>query len=286
MIGVLPLPWPFDREYMQLALAAGLVVGVAAPLIGVFLVQRRLTLMGDGVGHVAFAGVAAGSLLGVWPVWTALAAAVVGAVAIELLRGRRLANGDLALGIFFYGGIAGGVVLAGAGGSLNANLFSYLFGSILTVDGSDVALVVLLGVAVLATVALTGSALFAIAVDEEWARVAGLPVGALNMLLSVLVAVTIVAAMRVVGILLVSALMVVPVAAAQQVAGSHRGILRTASAIGVLSAVVGLAVARAWGLAPGGTIVLVAVALFAVLSLVVAAAGGRGMRSVFPRAWQ
>jgi zinc transport system permease protein len=268
------MPWPFDREYMQLALAAGLIVGLTAPLIGVFLVQRRLTLMGDGVGHIAFAGVAAGSLLGVWPVWTALVAAVGGAVLIELLRSRHLASGDLVLGIFFYGGIAGGVVLAGAGGSLNTSLFTYLFGSILTVDRGEVAVVAVLGVSVLATVVLTGSALFAMAVDEEWARVAGLPVRALNTLLSVLVAVSIVAAMRVVGILLVSALMVVPVAGAQQLAASQRGILALSAGLGAASAVVGLALARLWGLAPGGTIVLVAVAAFGLLSVVGMRTGG------------
>lgn len=274
------MPWPFEREYMQLALLAAVIVGLAAPLIGVFLVQRRLTLMGDGVGHLAFAGVAAGSLLEVWPVWTALLAAVGGAVLIEVLRSRHVASGDLVLGIFFYGGIAGGVVLAGAGRSLDANLFSYLFGSILTVDRGDVALVAVLGVTVLMTVALTGSALFAIAVDEEWARVAGLPVRALNMLLSVLVAVSIVAAMRVVGILLVSALMVVPVAGAQQVAGSQRGIVIGSAALGAASAVLGLVLARLWGLAPGGTIVLVAVAAFAVLSVVGMRGGHLGLAGV------
>lgn len=112
----LPLPWPFDREYMQLALVAGLVVGTTAPLIGTFLVQRRLSLMGDGVGHVAFAGVAAGLVAGVWPVWTALAAAAAGAMAIEWLRARGRATGDLALALFFYSGIAGGVVLTGLAG--------------------------------------------------------------------------------------------------------------------------------------------------------------------------
>ena len=117
----LPLPWPFDREYMQLALVAGLVVGLCAPLIGMFLVQKRLSLMGDGIGHVAFAGVAAGLLVDVWPVWTALLFAVAGALAIEWLRSRGRATGDLALALLFYSGIAGGVVLTGLADSLNAS---------------------------------------------------------------------------------------------------------------------------------------------------------------------
>jgi zinc transport system permease protein len=262
------MPWPFDREYMQLALAAAVVVGAVAPLMGVFLVQRRMSLMGDGIGHLAFAGVAGGVLLDVWPVWSALVVAVVGAVVIEQLRARGETGGDLALALMFYGGIAGGVVLVGLADSMDANVLSYLFGSILTVDRGEVGVVVALGALVAVAVVATARALFAMAVDEEWARVSGLPVGALNTLLAVLVAVTIVAAMRVVGLLLVAALMVLPVASGQLLARSQRGILAWSVGIGVVSAVAGLAAARAWGLAPGGTIVLVAVGLFAVVSVV------------------
>lgn len=261
------MPWPFEREYMQLALVAGLVVGACAPLIGVFLVQRRMSLMGDGIGHLAFAGVAAGVLADVWPVWTALAAAVLGAVAVEWMRERGSTQGDLALATFFYGGIAGGVVLIGQSDSGSANLYTYLFGSILTVDPGEVGVIVGLGLLIVGTVALCGRALFAMAVDEEWARVAGLPVRLLNGVLAVLVAVTIVAAMRVVGILLVAALMVLPVGAGQVLARSQKGILTWSVAVGMSSVVVGLVVARVWGLAPGGTIVLVAVAVFALLAL-------------------
>jgi len=100
------LPWPFDREYMQLALAVGLVVGACAPLVGAFLVDRHLSLLGDGIGHLAFAGVAAGLLLSISPIWTALVVAVVGAVLVEWLRARGKASGDLALALFFSGGIA------------------------------------------------------------------------------------------------------------------------------------------------------------------------------------
>jgi zinc transport system permease protein len=260
------LPWPFEREYMQLALLAGVVVGACAPLIGVFLVQRRLSLMGDGIGHVAFAGVAAGVLLDVWPVWTALVAAVAGSLVIERLRSRGTAQGDVALALLFYGGIAGGVVLVSAGDGLDSGVLTYLFGQILTVEPSEVWLVAGLGAGIVVTVAVCARALFAMAVDEEWARVAGLPVGALNAVLAVLTAVTVVVAMRVVGILLVAALMVVPVSAAQVLARSQRGILAWSVGVGVASVIVGLGVARAGGLAPGGTIVLVAVALFALVA--------------------
>jgi zinc transport system permease protein len=260
------MPWPFDREYMQLALVAGLVVGACAPLIGVFLVQRRLSLMGDGIGHIAFAGVGIGAVVGVWPVWTALVASILAAIVIERLRSRGTAQGDVALALFFYGGIAAGVVLISAADDLDGSLLSYLFGQILTVERSEVTLVVVLGAVIVATVGLCGRALFAMAVDEEWARVAGLPVTLLNNVLAVLTAVTVVVAMRVVGILLVAALMVVPVAAAQVVARSQKAILLWSVAVGIASVVVGLGIARAGGLAPGGTIVLVAVVVFGLLS--------------------
>lgn len=262
------MPWPFDRQYMQLALAAGLVVGACAPLIGAFLVQRRLSLMGDGIGHLAFAGVAAGLVLNLWPVWTALVVAVVGALATERLRVRASSSGDLALALFFYAGIAGAVVLTGLAGGLNAGILSYLFGSILTVAPGDVWTILGLGAAIVLSVGIAGKALFAVAMDEEAARVGGLPVEWLNGLLAILTAVTIVAAMRVVGVLLVAALMVLPVGASSALARSFGGAVRGAVAAGMGSVVVGLTAARIWGLAAGGTIVLVAGAAFVVASLV------------------
>ncbi len=262
----LPLPWPFEREFMQLALLAGVLVGLSAPLIGTFVVQRRMSLLGDGIGHLAFTGVAVGLLLEVWPVWSALLVAVAGALGIERLRAQGRASGDLALALFFYGGIAGGVVISGKAGALDANLFAYLFGSILTVTRGELLAVAVLSGAVIAAVAIGGRLLFAVVVDEEWARVAGLPVGVLNGVLAVLTATAVVAAMRVVGILLIAALMVLPVASAQVLARSQRGTLWWASGIGVGSAVVGLVAARQWDLAPGGTIVLVALVVFLVVS--------------------
>lgn len=258
------MPWPFEREYMQLALIAGAVVGACAPLIGTFLVQKQMSLMGDGLGHLAFAGVAAGLLAGVWPIWTALVAAVAGAVAIEWLRSRGRTSGDLALAFCFYGGIALAVVLASRADAGSVNVLPYLFGSILTVTWADVRVIALLGVVIVATLVVAGRAMFAIVLDEESARVAGLPVDALNTLLAGLTAVTIVAAMRVVGVLLVAALMVLPVATSRLLARSFAGTMAGAAAVGVTSVVLGLAAARAWELAPGGAIVLTTVAAFAV----------------------
>src|SRR5690348_12467551 len=262
--GTTPRTHMLDLEFMRLAFGAGIVVGLLAPAVGFFLVQRRLSLIGDGIGHVAFAGVAFGYLIGVSPVLTALIASVAGAVLIEVLRALRPAAADQALALVFYTGIAAGVVLISSAGALNANLFAFLFGSILTVTRGDLALVVALGVAGLALVAFLYRAFAAVALDEESARVSGVPVGLLNVLLAGLAGVTIAVSMRVVGILLIAALMVLPVTAASRIAWSLRSALLLAMGIGVVSVCLGLTLSYYGDLAPGGAIVLVAAAAFAV----------------------
>jgi len=257
-----------DLEFMRLAFAAGAIVGVLAPAVGFFLVQREMSLIGDGIGHVAFAGVAAGYLLGVSPVWTALAAALIGAAGIEWLRARRQAAGDQALAIVFYTGIAGGVVLISAAGALNANLFSYLFGSILTVTRSDLVLIAALGLGALLVLGVLMRALIAVSLDEDGARVAGLPVPALNAVISMLAALTIGVSMRIVGILLIAALMVLPVIAAQRIAWSLRSTIGLSICFGLLSVLVGLTVSYYGNLPPGGTIVLTGTACFLAASSV------------------
>ncbi|HVE63362.1 MAG TPA: metal ABC transporter permease [Mycobacteriales bacterium] len=252
-----------EPAFMQRALIAALIVGMTAPAIGIFLVQRRLALMGDGIGHVALTGVALGFLLGTAPVLTAIVLAVVGAVAIELLRQRGQTSGDVALALLFYGGIAGGVLLIGlAPGGSNASLISYLFGSIASVDRTDLTVIAGLGAGVLGVVSLLRRELFAVCHDEEVARVSGLPVRSLNMVVAVTAAVTVTVAMRVVGLLLVSALMVVPVATAQLWARSFGQTLASSVAVGVLVSVGGLIVAFYVDVAPGATIVLCAIGVF------------------------
>jgi zinc transport system permease protein len=256
-----------ETEFMRLALGAGAVVGVLAPAVGFFLVQRRQSLIGDGIGHVAFAGVAAGILLNISPVLTALIAAVAGGVAIELLRARAGAAADQALALVFYTGIALGVVLVSAAGALDVGLFQYLFGSILTVTRVDLAVIAALGAVGLATVALLYRALAGVAIDEEGARVAGVPIGALNVAIAALAAVTVALSMRVVGILLVAALMVLPVSAAGRIAWSMRSTLVLSMAIGLGSSLAGLTIAYYADAPPGGTIVLVSAGAFGVATL-------------------
>jgi zinc transport system permease protein len=259
-----------DADFMRLAFAAGGIVGVLAPAVGFFLVQRRMSLIGDGIGHVAFAGVAAGYLLGISPVATGVAASVAGAIGVEWLRARRRTAGDQALALLFYTGIALGVVLISAAGALNANLFTFLFGSILTVTGGDLVLVGVLGAVGLVVVRALYRTLVAVSLDEEGARVSGLPVGLVNVVLAALTGVTIAASMRIVGILLIAALMVLPVIAASRIAWSVLSTILIAIGIGLGSVVVGLTTSYYGDLAPGGTIVLTAAAAFVVVSVAAA----------------
>jgi len=256
-----------ELEFMRLALAAAAIVGVLAPAVGFFLVQRRQSLIGDGIGHVAFAGVAAGILFHVSPVLTALVAAVAGGVAVELLRSRAGAAGDQALALVFYTGIALGVVLVSTAGALDVNLFQYLFGSILTVTRGDLVVIGALGAVGLVTIALLYRPLVGAVVDEEGARVAGVPIDVLNVVVAALVAVTVALSMRVVGILLVAALMVLPVTAAGRIAWSMRSTFLLAIAIGLGSALAGVTASYYADLPPGGTIVLVAAGVFGVAAI-------------------
>ncbi len=258
------LPYPFDRQYMMLALLAGLSVGIAAPLLGTFLVERRMSLIGDGIGHLAFAGISLGLFTNRWPFAVALAVTVIGAVILEVLRSSGRAAGDLALAVMLYAGVGGGVVLAGAAGSYNASVLQYLFGSPLTVTQPEALTMVGLAAVIVACVALTWRPLLSVVADADFSRTIGLPVRSIDMGLAVGTALTIVASMRVVGVMLVGALIVLPVGSARAVARSFRSTLISASIIGALMIVGGLAVARIHGLPPGGTIVCLGVVIVAI----------------------
>ncbi len=266
------LPGPLGLDFMQRAYLAGLVAGVAAPVIGTFLVLRRLSLLADGLGHAAFAGVAGALLLGANPVLGALAAAVLGSLGIERLRSAGRAPGDAAVAIYASLGLGAGLVLARLAGAGNIDLFGYLFGSLVTVRPGDAALLAAMGALVVAGVAAFYKELLALVVDEETALASGLPVAWLNRGLAVLAAVTVVVAMRVVGVLLVAALMVLPVTAALQVA---RGLGRTllyAAAFSTASVLAGLTLAYYLDVPAGAMIVVTCAAAWALVS---AAAGRR-----------
>ncbi|GAA3237313.1 metal ABC transporter permease [Actinocorallia longicatena] len=260
-------------DFMRRALLAAILIGLAAPAVGTFIVQRRLALLGDGIGHIALTGVAFGLVTSTSPVLGAVIVSALGAIAIELLRTRGRTGGDVALALLFYGGLAGGVLVTNfAPGGSTSNLLAYLFGSISSVSGQDLWVIGGLVAAVLALLAVFGRELFLLCQDEEVARASGVPVRFLSMLLAVTAALTIVVAMRVVGLLLVSALMVVPVAASQQLTRGFRATAGLAMIFGVLAAVGGLAGSYQFStgevnISPGPAIVMVALGLFVLASL-------------------
>jgi zinc transport system permease protein len=264
---------------VQRMLLVGVLVGAAAPIVGTYLVQRRMALLGDGIGHVALAGVAAGWLAGsaaglaqrdALAVPGAVLFAVVGAVIIERMRARGAAA-DVVMAILFYGGIATGVLLIGAAGGSNANLLGYLFGSISSVGWVDVWITAALALVIMGVGLGLRGALFAVTHDQEFARSTGLPVEVLNMIVAVLAAVTITVAMRVVGVLLVSALMILPVAIAQRLTASFSRTMYVAMGIGAALTVTGIWITLTQHLQPGALIVVLGVAAYVLVTLAVAA---------------
>lgn len=269
------LGYMFSDPLMQRALIAALLVGLTAPIVGTYLVQRRLSLLGDGIGHVALTGVALGWLVGAGmglvpqdqlAIPGAVIAAVIGSVAIELVRERGRTSGDVALALLFYGGIAGGVLLIGIAGGSQANLMGYLFGSISTVTTGDLWLTVVLAVIVLLVGLGLRAALFAVSYDEEFAMASGLPVRFLNIAVAVVAALTVTVAMRVVGLLLVSALMIVPVAVAQLTTRSFRRTMQVATVVGVSVCVIGLSITYWYNWSPGATIVVLAILTYGIIA--------------------
>ncbi|WP_310963021.1 metal ABC transporter permease [Nocardioides terrisoli] len=249
---------------MLRALIAAAVTGLAAPTVGTYLVQRRLSLLGDGIGHICVTGVALGLLTGTSPTFTAVVVAVLGALLIEAIRTSGKATADVALALLFYGGIAGGLVLISLAGNGVFALQGYLFGSITAISWSDVTVSVLLAAVIMVLSVFLLPQLFAVANDEDFARTTGIPVRLYTTLISVLAAVSVSIAMRTVGLLLVSALMIIPVATAQQFARSFRLTMLAATVLGVLAALIGVTTTAFVDAPPGPMIVLVALAGFAI----------------------
>jgi len=255
-------------DFMRRALLAALMIGLTAPSVGVYLVQRRLALIGDGLGHVALTGVAVGLVTSTTPVLTALVAAVIGAVVVELIRVRGRTSGDVALAVLFYGGIAGGVVIVSqAPPGTPVNLDTYLFGAITTTTTGDLWVFLVLTMGVLFVTIGLGRYLFAVSNDEEYALASGLPVLRLNVLLAVVTSVTVVVSMRVVGLLLISALMVIPIATAQLLTRSFRATVLVATLLGTAASVIGVGTSYYADTPSGGTIVLIAVGAFVLVAI-------------------
>ncbi|MDO5661235.1 MAG: metal ABC transporter permease [Brachybacterium sp.] len=258
-------------DIMRYPLIIAIMMGLTAPIVGTYLVQKRLSLLGDGLGHVALTGVAVGWLVGAWLQVTpndllaipgALVASAIGAIAIEWVRMVGHTSRDVALAILFYGGIAGGVVIIQLAGGTSQSLMAYLFGSLATVTGSDLWIAVVLAVIVLAVGIGLRRLLFAVTSDEEFAQASGLPVRLVNILIALIAALTVTLAMRIVGALMVSALMIVPVAAAQTLVVGFSRTMHCAMAIGLICSLGGLVLTAYVNLPPGGVIVLLTIGVY------------------------
>jgi zinc transport system permease protein len=255
----------FAYGFLQRAFLAGVLIAVACAVLGVFLILRKDAMIGHGLSHIAFAGVAIGLFLNVLPLAAALVVAVASGLAIVKLKGRAGLHGDTAIGIFSSLGLAVGILLASLARSFNVELMSYLFGDILAIEPLEVVLTVGLAAAVLITVRLNYDKLLFMTFDRESARAAGVKVGRLDSLLMVLTAVTIVLGMKVAGILLVAALIVIPAAAGLQVASSFRTAIRASAAIAVIAVAGGLGLSLAVNIPASAAIVVLCFLAFAVL---------------------
>ena len=249
------------------AFEAGIAIGIVAPLIGMFLVVRRYSLMADTLAHVSFAGVAIGLLLKINPIFSAIALSVVAAFGIESLRSSRRIYGESVLALFLSGSLAIAVIILSLAKGFNANLFSYLFGSISTVSTGDLLVIILLAVIVFFNVVFLYKELFFTSFDSEIAEASGLSVRALNLMTVVLAAVAVAISIRIVGVLLIGALMVIPVISAMQYGRGFRFTLILSVIFSLVSVILGLFASYYLDLASGGAIVLVALIIF-LLSLV------------------
>ena len=243
------------------ALVGGAVVAVTCASLGVFLVLRRLSLIADGLGHVAFGGIAFGFFAGIYPLYAAVGAVVAGAFGIHALRKVRVFS-DAAIGMMSAGGLALGVVLVSLTQSVPADLLSYLFGTILGLANNDIYLAAGLGVAVLLALLLLWKEWVAITLDPDFSKVAGMPVERLEILFILLTGLTVVVATKLVGVLLVSSLMIIPASAAIQLKMPFRRTVLVSCAIALASVLAGLQLSFSYNLAPGGAIVLVSIASF------------------------
>lgn len=242
--------------FIQRALVVGCFVGLLCSCLSVLLVLRRLSLLGDGLAHVTFGSVAIGMVFGVYPLYVSLPVVMLSSLGVLRLTERARIYGDAAIGVVSSLGIAGGVILASVAGGFNVDLFSYLFGNILSVSDAEVVISIVLSLLVMLLIYLYYHDLFSISFDEEFARSSGVKTGRINAMLVLLTAVTVVLAMNVVGILLVSALLVLPAVTALQLARGFAHAMLIAALTGVCSVVAGIFGSLMLNLPTGAAIVM------------------------------
>ncbi|MBA0908508.1 MAG: metal ABC transporter permease [Nitrosarchaeum sp.] len=246
---------------MQKALIAGIAVAIICSFMGTFLVLRRYSLFGDGIAHVSFGGISIGLFLGIAPLWTAFVVAILGGLGLQKLRQSTKISGDAAVAVTLVSGLAIGVILVSASGGFSVDIFSFLFGSILLISFEDTALIIGISAGIIATLVILQKQFLHLTFNEEQAKIAGLNVSVLNYIFVVLAAVTVVTSMRLVGILLISALIVIPNIAAMMFGKGFKKTVGISISMSVFSVIVGILLSYYLNLAPSGTIVIIAVSL-------------------------
>jgi len=257
----------FNYQFFQYALIGGIIVAVACAVMGLFLILKKEAMIGDGLAHTAFGGVALGLFLGIHPLLSALAVSVLAVFGISYMRRKRIAASDSAIAVMLAIGFSTGLIVISIAGGFNVELFSYLFGSILTIDFVDLVLVSVLGSIVLLFVAFFRRELLSMVFDEDDSRIMGIPTKGLSIIFDLLVAVTIVLSIKVIGTILVVALLVLPGLCALKLNLSFRKTLLAAIGFGVLSTILGIMFSAMFDIVTAGLIVFVLV-LFFLLTLV------------------
>lgn len=254
----------FSEPFFQRAFIGGILIGLMAPLIGIFVVLRRLSMIGDTMAHVSIAGVALGFLINFYPLAIGLLFALASGFAIEHLRTTYRSYAELSIAIIMSGGIALASIFFTIGRAFNMNVNSFLFGNIYFLDRMDIVSILCVTIIVCAVVLLYRKELFLVAFDEEAAHVSGLPIRFFNILMTVMTALVITFAIKIVGALLVSALLTVPVACSLVLGRSFNQAMWLAVLFAEAAVMIGLVVAGVWSLAPGGTIVLLLIGLLVI----------------------
>jgi zinc transport system permease protein len=251
----------FTYSFMQKGLIAGVAIAILCSMMGTFLVLRRFSLFGDALAHMAFGGISVGMLTGIYPLWTAFVVSILGALGITKLRKSTKISGDAAIAVLLVSGFGIGVLLISITGGFKVDLFSFLFGSILLISTEDTLLVVGISAAVIASLAVLRKPLLHMIFDEEQAKISGLNVDKLNYIFIILASITVITSMRLVGILLISALIVLPNITSMMFGKSFRNTMLLSMLISVISVVSGIVISYYLDLAPSGTIVMISVAI-------------------------
>ena len=252
----------FQFGFIQRALISGIAVAVSCSTIGLFLVLRRQSLYGDALSHVAFGGIAVGLFTNIYPIWTAFAVSILASLGMTKLREFTKIPSDSAVAVLLSAGLAVGVVLIGLSGGFSLDLYSFLFGSILLISYNDQLLIVILSFIILTIMYKIHRKFIYIAFDEEQAKVSGIDVTKLNYLFIVIAGLTVIASVRLVGVLLISSLIVIPNITAMMLGKGFKKTLLISILIAIISVIGGILISYVMNLAPGGTIVIISVGIF------------------------